>query len=213
MDDRRRNSLTGMNYFFKYRALSEALYDALTEDVFYVAMESSVSGGSNQRREAMLRYYDYSMREAREHGTLYRYQPNGKAVGASIWSKPVYGRLSRQMADEKKAFLRVHLGDASLDRYAQITGGMAAQTAIIVPPGSWYLSIIGIAPAFQGQGLGGRLIRPILEKTDTLGCHTYLETFTPQNMRFYRRLGFQIADAFNAPGSNTRYWVMIRDPS
>ena len=31
-----------MDYLFNYRALAEALYDALTEDAFYMAIESSV---------------------------------------------------------------------------------------------------------------------------------------------------------------------------
>jgi GNAT superfamily N-acetyltransferase len=199
-----------MNYPFKYRALSEALYGALAEDSFYVTMERSVSGGSGQRREAMLRYYDYSMREARRFGRLYL--PNGKAFGASIWSKPVSRKLSRQMADEKKAFLKTHMGDASLAKYAQITGSMAEQTATVAPPNSWYLSIVGIAPPFQGQGLGEGLIRPILDKTDEMGFYTYLETFTPRNMSFYQRLGFQQAGAFDEPGVNARYRVMVRYP-
>ena len=199
-----------MNYLFEYRELSEALYDALTEDAFYITMERSVSGGSVQRREAMLRYYDYSMKEARKYGRLYR--PTGKAFGASIWSKPVSGELSKQMTDEKKAFLKIHMGDASLDKYAQITGGMAERTATVAPPNSWYLSIVGIAPSFQSRGLGGTLIRPILDMTDEMGIYTYLETFTPRNRSFYQRLGFQEAGAFDAPGVNARYWVMLRKP-
>ncbi|MCB2147573.1 MAG: GNAT family N-acetyltransferase [Deltaproteobacteria bacterium] len=199
-----------MNYPFEYRKLSEALYDALTEDTFYMTMEGSVYGGSGQRREAMLRYYDYSMKEACKYGRLYR--PNGKAFGASIWTKPVSGELSKQMADEKRAFLKIHMGDASLAKYAQIIGGMAEQTETVVPPNSWYLSIVGIAPPFQGRGLGGTLIRPILDETDEMSLYTYLETFTPRNMSFYRRLGFQEAGAFDEPGVNARYWVMIREP-
>ncbi len=200
-----------MDYLFEYRALSETLYDALTEDVFYKVMESSVAGGPDQRREAMLRYYDYSIKEARQYGQLCR--PNGKAFGVSIWSKPVNGDLSQQIANQRKAFLRIHLSDTCLAKYTQITGGMAEQTEKVVPPGSWYLSIVGIAPAYQGQGLGGRLIRPILDKTDELGLHTYLETFTLRNMRFYQRLGFQEASAFDEPGTKSPYWVMIREPS
>ena len=200
-----------MDYLFEYRAFSEVLYDALTEDAFYMAMESSVSGGPEQRKEAMLRYYDYSIREAREYGRLHR--PNGKAFGVSIWSKPVGADLSRQMAEEKKAFLRKHMGHVSLSKYAEITGLMAEQTATVVPPDSWYLSIVGIAPPFQGQGLGGSLIRPILDRTDELGRHTFLETFTPRNMRFYERLGFKDAASFWEPATAVEYRVMIREPS
>lgn len=200
-----------MDYIFNYRAFSEALYDALTEDAFYMAMESSVSGGPDQRREAMLRYYDYSIREARKYGCLYR--PDGTAVGVSIWSRPLDADRSRQMTKEKKAFLRKHMGHVSLSTYAKITGFMAAQTTRVVPPGSWYLSIVGVAPPFQGQGLGPGLIRPILDRTDELGRSTFLETFTPRNMRFYERLGFKDTAGFLEPATGVEYRVMIRDPS
>lgn len=199
------------DYQFQYLPLAEALYEALTEDAFYIAMERSVPGSSTQRREAMLRYYDFSLQEGRKYGDLYA--PNGKAVGASIWSKPFNGDDSKHRAEEKKAFLQEHMGDASLVKYTQITAFMGGQTATVVPPASWYLSIVGIAPLFQGQGLGKTLIQPMLERTDTLGHHTYLETFTPRNMSFYQRLGFQDAGGFDEPVTRSRYWVMIREPS
>lgn len=195
---------------FQFRALSEMLYDALAEDAFYIAMENSVPGGPVRRREAMLRYYDYSMREGRKYGVLY--VPDGQAFGASIWSRPLEDALSRRMADEKKAFLKRHMGDGSLDRYEEITGCMAEQTATVLPPDCWYLSIVGIAPPFQGQGLGDTLLRPVLDRADERGVHTYLETFTPRNMRFYLRMGFRDAGAFDGSGTGARYWVMIRKP-
>jgi hypothetical protein len=36
---------------------------------------------------------------------------------------------------------------------------MAEQTSTVVAPSSGYLSIVGIAPVFQGRGLGGTLNR------------------------------------------------------
>lgn len=199
-----------MNYTFNFRELAEALYDALTEDAFYLSMEQSVSGATKQRREAMFRYYDYSMQEGRKYGDLV--VPNGQAFGASIWSRPVNGTLSKRMANEKKAFLRKNMGKISLARYKEITRFMTEQTASVVPPDSWYLSIVGIAPPFQGLGLGETLIRPILDRADQLGVHTYLETFTPRNIRFYERLGFKDAAGFWEPTTAAEYRVMIKDP-
>ena len=47
------------------------------------------------------------------------------------------------------------------------------------------LSIIGILPEFQGQGFGGGLVGPVLNRADQSGVPTYLETFTPRNITFY----------------------------
>ena len=197
-------------YHFEYRNLAESLYAALTEDAFYIAMENSVCAPKKMRREAMLRYYDYSLREARTYGALHAFK--GKAIGASIWSLPVSPRVSKTIADQKKTFLQTQMGAASLDAYTQITACMAQQTTTVIPPDSWYLSIIGIAPAFQGQGIGETLIRPVLERTDALGCATFLETFTPRNMHFYARLGCRETGCFDEAGTGAPYWVMVRQP-
>lgn len=198
------------DYQFKYLSLAEALYEALTEDAFYTTMENSVLGDMDMRRQAMLRYYDFSLQEGRKYGDIYAL--DGQAVGASIWAKPVNGNASEQMAEEKKVFLQGHMGDASLLAYTQITASMGRHTATVIRPGSWYLSILGIAPPFQSQGLGKTLVQPMLERTDAFGRHTYLETFTPRNMPFYQRLGFQDAGGFDEPITGARYWVMSREP-
>ena len=61
---------------------------------------------------------------------------------------------------------------------------MAEQTATVVPPESWYLSIVGIAPPFQGQGLGPSLIQPILDRTDELGRHKFFGDIYPAEYAF-----------------------------
>ena len=77
----------------------------------------------------------------------------------------------------------------------------------------WYLSIVGVLPDYQGRGLGGELIRPVLAQTDAIGVATYLETFTPRNMSFYERLGYREAGSFEEPTIGDRYWLMLRPPS
>lgn len=199
-----------MAYRFTYRPLAQALYDALIEDAFYIALEASVQGRASRRREAMLRYYDFSMREAEGYGELHFSEE--PPTGASIWSRPVDTKQARRIAAEKEDFLREQMGQASLDTYRQIVTGMAQRSKAVVPPGSWYLSIVGVAPRYQGQGLGRRLIRPMLDRLDRNGCACYLETFTPRNMSFYRRMGFHEAGRFEAPGTHARYGLMIREP-
>jgi hypothetical protein len=51
-----------MDCSFSLRVAAKALYEALTEDAFYITMEQSVTHGS--AREAMIRYMDWSMVEA-----------------------------------------------------------------------------------------------------------------------------------------------------
>jgi ribosomal protein S18 acetylase RimI-like enzyme len=198
-------------YSFNYRHFAEALYQALLPDPFCIAMESSVEGSSMVKREAMLRYMDYSMKEAEKFGELFI--PAKHQYGTSIWSKPLSPKLENEKKSNKELFLRTNMGEASLNTYLKITDFMSSQIESVVPSDAWYLSIIGILPEFQGKGLGADLIKPVLTKTDDLKVPTYLETFTPQNKAFYNRLGYQDVASFKEPVTNSMYWVMARGAS
>jgi len=200
-----------MTYRFSYRSITEALYQALCKDPFYLEMEHSVSYDPATNREALLRYFDYSMNEGHKYGELYI--PGIERFGASVWTKPTNGTLAKHISREKKSFIRRNLGEASLSKYMAITTFMSERAADIIPDDSWYLSIVGVAPQHQGQGLGGTLVRPILDKADALGVPSYLETFTPKNRGFYRRLGYQEVSSLVEPVTGSEYWIMIREPS
>ena len=56
----------------------------------------------------------------------------------------------------------------------------------------WYLSLIAVAPEFQGQGFASRLLRPVLAQADAANTPVFLETHNPSNLPVYERLGFKI---------------------
>ncbi len=199
-----------LTYQFTRRPLAEALYWALQEDAYYQTMECTASTNPEAAKEAMLRYYDYAMAEGRRFGKLVTLE--GEAVGASVWSKPVDEALADQIALEKQTFLLQDMGAASLQVYQAITHAMAEKTKKVVPAHSWYLSILGLAPANQGQGHGGALMWPVLRQTDALSVPTYLETFTPRNVSFYQRLGYKKIAEFWEPITEAAYWVLLREP-
>jgi hypothetical protein len=118
------------------------------------------------------------------------------------------------MAAEKTAFLLEQMGDASLDTYARITAVMAQQTGTVVPPGSWYLSILGITPSFQGQGLGG--VRWSSRRWTGRTNEAFTPTWKPtrrETCAFMNGSGFRTPAVFDEPVTNARYWVMVRMPS
>jgi GNAT superfamily N-acetyltransferase len=196
-------------YTFKYQTLAEALYGALENDPFYISLLSSISDEA-EKRNALIKYMDYSMTEAEQYG--YLYLPVGHNHGASIWSKPLDAATELLKQQQKKAFLKDELGEGALAIYLEITGFMASKADELIAPDAWYLSIVGLKPEFQGKGLGGGLIKPILDKTDQQNLTTYLETFTPANISFYKRIGYETTASFIEPVTNTEYWIMTRKP-
>lgn len=89
----------------------------------------------------------------------------------------------------------------------------AAETKIdtihrrIAPGPHWYLMILGVEPACQGQGVGSRLIAPALARARSTGLTCYLETMTERDVSFYRKSGFTVAhDTDLLPGLHM--WAM-----
>ena len=156
----------------------------------------------------MLAYYDFSMQEADRFGRLYL--PADSEFGVSVWLTPLSAERARDKAATREEFLRDRFGLPLLDRYRRIMANMSANAEGLFPEGAWYLSIVGVLPQFQNQGLGADLINPVLEQSDRMGLATYLETFTPRNMTFYERLGYRTAGTFHEPVCGASYSLMVR---
>lgn len=75
----------------------------------------------------------------------------------------------------------------------------------------WYLAMLGVAPEYQGQGVGGALLQPVLQYADHHHQLCYLETSTEAAVRFYQRQGFEITHTASIAG-NLPYWTMKRYP-
>ena len=192
-------------YRLVYPELADALLHALREDAFYRKLESLSDA------QAMRRYHDYSMCEARDYGELTI--PANQPYGVAIWAKPLPDRRQAAMSAAKKDFLREHMNEACLAAYLAIGGHMLAQAAPLVAAEAWYLSILGVLPEYQNRGLGPALVAPVLARTDAAGVPTYLETFTPRNESFYQRLGYRVAARLHEPTTSSDYALMLRAPA
>jgi GNAT superfamily N-acetyltransferase len=76
----------------------------------------------------------------------------------------------------------------------------------------WYLGSVGTRPDRQGQGLGSLVLAPVLRTCDQERRLAALETSSEANLRFYRRLGFEVTTEHQAPDGALTVWVMVREP-
>jgi GNAT superfamily N-acetyltransferase len=90
-------------------------------------------------------------------------------------------------------------------RYATFWGWLAAHV-----PGEpcWFLDVVAVAPAAQGQGLGRTLIMHGLQWARADGCPAFLETGNPRNVPFYESLAFQVVGEERAPDGGPTIWFM-----
>jgi ribosomal protein S18 acetylase RimI-like enzyme len=76
----------------------------------------------------------------------------------------------------------------------------------------WYLATLGTAVERQGTGIGGALMRPVLEHCDAEGLPCYLESSKERNVPFYRRHGFEVVKEVQLPADGPPIWTMWREP-
>ncbi len=184
-----------------------ALAEALIADPFYAAVTIDRESDEAARRAILAEYCRYSLREGYQIGTV-----TLDSFGAAIWNLPQSPDVAEQALRVKHAVFEALLGARGFDAYRTIIDFMEPTAHGVVPDGSWYLSILGVAPQRQGQGLGRILLEPTLHAADRSGVHCFLETFNGAALRFYRRLGFDEVAEHLEPTTRARYWIMLREP-
>jgi ribosomal protein S18 acetylase RimI-like enzyme len=189
-------------------ATIEALVDALRDDPFYMAISDGFASDEARRREALRRYFDYSINEGYRLGRVV-VLPDPSA-GAAVWLLPAEASVYEAARKAKAAFLLEALGRTGVDAYKHIVDFMRPRASAVVDDAAWYLSIVGVAPSMQGQGIGRRLLEPTLVEADRAGAECYLETFGAATPRFYERLGFAVVATHVEPLTGATYTVMRR---
>lgn len=137
----------------------------------------------------------------------------GTMIGHAVWLPPGRTELSpSRMEDVGFVEAPRHLKEDELERFGAFVDTMAAAHERFVPGPHWYLMVLGVEPAHQGQGAGSALIAPTLARADAEGLPCYLDTAKERNLAFYRRHGFEVRDEQRVPGGGPRVWAMVREP-
>jgi ribosomal protein S18 acetylase RimI-like enzyme len=77
---------------------------------------------------------------------------------------------------------------------------------------SWYLDVVGVDPAHQGQGFGTALVNHGLAIAAAEGLAVELTTGVPENIAYYERLGFRVVEHDDAPDGGPHVWFMRAEP-
>ena len=188
------------------RRLTGALSRAFFNDPFYLHAlpEDPV------RRKMMPWLIEFSLRYNLRHGEVFS---TPAADGAAIWMPP--GSPTFHLAGIFRTGMLARLLRFDWLRLARLARlGLSTERAhrAVMPAPHWYLVLLGVDPRRQGQGLGGRLLQPVLARADAGGLPCYLETEKPENVGFYQRFGFEVRLSGELPDRGPRFWAMVRPP-
>jgi GNAT superfamily N-acetyltransferase len=187
-----------------------ALAEALRDDPFYAAITIDFVADEAARRAVLTEYCRYSLREGYRIGAVVILDDDPH--GAAIWNLPQPHDVAEQAMQAKHTAFATLLGPRGFENYHAILAFMESATQAMIPAHTWYLSILGVAPHRQGQGLGRALLEPTLRHADQNGSRCFLETFSRASLSFYHRFGFGEAAEHVEPTTNARYWIMLREP-
>lgn len=127
---------------------------------------------------------------------------------AALWFPPERREVPAAIRERLDAEEPALMGD----RLAAVDALDAATRAARPSAPHWYLATVGTRPERQGQGLGSRVLAPVLQTCDAEGHLAVLDTSSTANLAFYRRLGFEVTAECQAPDGALTVWVMVREP-
>jgi GNAT superfamily N-acetyltransferase len=148
----------------------------------------------------------------RSHRLATAYATLPALAGVSLWKTPELRHLSpEQLRLTGLDRVGEWLSPEAAARFERIFEAIDVALARASPEPVWYLGVLGVDPAWQGRGLGSRLMQPILDRADAEGLAVTLETGQPRNLPLYARHGFEVTAELPPVASGAPVvWTMKR---
>ena len=178
------------------RAVIDVLNDAFADD----PMLSWVLRRDHMRDSARRHLIDILIGKVTlpmGHTYLAAHELTGPAAVAA-WQPPVYAGAKMGLLDQIRLapdMVRV-AGLSGIPRLLAALSALEKHHPVHEP--HYYLYFLGVAPRFQGKGLGSLILEASLAPIDQSGLPCYLENSKPKNTPLYMRYGFQPLTEFRA---------------
>jgi ribosomal protein S18 acetylase RimI-like enzyme len=161
------------------------------------------------RRQAA---FEAPLRFCRRYGAVYATSPNLEGIAAFVPGEKADMTLVRMvMSGGIVSGMRMGIGLAR--RVKPVFRPVQAdrnRNMLGLP--HIYLPILGVAPEYQRQGWGGKLLRALIGHCRQRGRLLYLETETESNVRLYERFGFRTIKTMALPELDLPLWEMALEP-
>ena len=133
--------------------------------------------------------------------------------GVALWFPPdAPAPTDGDLAETGLAAVPAQVGPEAWRRFKRLLDHLDALHPRHAPEPHWYLAMLGVDPAWQRQGIGEALMRPVFAAADHAGVACYLEAPTEGNARYYARRGFRVMAETDVPDSDVHVWLMRREP-
>ncbi len=184
--------------------LAGVLARAFAHDPFY----SYLAGGAPERTQRMRDGWNGILRFGSAH-LEHTYTTDDRA-GVALWLPPGYRGPSLLDSLRQMPALARLAGWRRLRIVGDTIADLEKRRHHHVPQPHFYLSALGVEPDRQGTGTGTAMMQPVLTLCDSGGTPAYLETAAARNVLLYERLGFDVVEEMDLPGTDVHGWLMLR---
>lgn len=182
--------------------------DVLARAFFDDPMFRFITPEERRRKAVLPVLFEVAIRQGCDLGEVYGL---GSVDGVAIWVAPNTQAPTPDQALISAGALEEQMQVSERERLALVVEQLESTRQRQAPTAHWYLDVLGVDPRRQGQGIGGRILQPVLRRADQSGVSCYLETFKERNLAFYERHGFEALASDGIP-SGPRFWPVLRRP-
>ena len=187
--------------------LAEAA-DALSQAFHDDPLQSYTFPDPEERRRLSPAHFTAILRYGLLTGQVFTGVEQGS--GAAVWMPPGVEGTPEIVEAAGLTRLPETIGAGAAGRFSRMIDYAEAVHHRDMTTPHWYVMVVGVAPAFQGQGYGRAFLQPMLDRAEIEGLPCYLETTQPKNVTFYQRLGFRVLVDDVEPESGLRFWTFRR---
>lgn len=189
----------------KIKQASEMLARAFFDDPLFLYWFPD----SEERARLATASFPSPLLYGRRYGLVHTTSPG--VEGIAVWSRPDFVEMTFwRMLASGAIFHGFGIGYRSLRKMMYIGRHLNEIHHQDAPFPHWYLQILGVDPAHQGEGLGGRLLREGLKLVDENKMPCYLTTNKEKNLGFYEHHGFKVIREFVTPQTDFKHWSLLR---
>jgi len=186
---------------------SDLIARAFFDDPLDIYMEPDEKTRAGMGR----RHFDALVKYAHLAGEVWTIE--GDVDGVAAWLPPSSEEIPSELAAQAGMdIISSVVGKERWERIAEVLDFCETLHKRDVQMPHWYLMLLGTEPNLQGQGIGSRLLQPVLRRADAEGIPCYTETSRLRNIPFYSKHGFEVLVEADEPKSGIRIWTLLRKP-
>jgi ribosomal protein S18 acetylase RimI-like enzyme len=162
-------------------------------------------GGDRERERRLI--FGALCRDVERAGVIEGVREGGRLTAVAVWLPPgAHPVPLRREARMLPSWLR--LGRMHPRAIPRLLRAMPALDGLHPHEPHWFLSLLGTEPDAQGGGLGSALVASGVRRAEVEGVPVHLDTGRSENVPWYRRFGFEVADEVRVVSGAPPTWGM-----